>query len=738
MDNTAPEDTPMEPIDPHESSSNGLALDSPEIGKESPPSNGVQMEDTASAAEPEKQPDETRKEKGKAKQRDVDPTETKSGLSLVGGNWCLTVSDPGVFTGLLRGYGVKGLQAEELYTLEEGYLRDVGTIHGLIFLYKVPTDPRDFVVGETDLPPELFFANQVQNNACGTYAVMNIVMNLRGRPGVELGGLLEGYREFTEGFTPALKGETIANSPTLREIHNSFARPSDLLALRRQEFEAHPRYANLFEVVENASPRKAKKSKSKSKDEDEEEEEETFVLTDQDVFHYIVYVESKGIVWELDGLRRGPVEVGTLSQGENIDETSTGTARGKESNKQSLGWLDLVVPRLQKKMAAFEDKEITTSLLAIVPERLPRLQLRLRKLLLRRSELRKTLRLPEDGQDQEGLSMEIDAVEGQDDEIAIDTTGSAEEQIKQLEEKLEAARRDVNSEKETQDQQAQENVRRKHDYTPFVSSYFSKLIERGVLPGLNQESFDVPTDENIDSRANAFINAVGGDEDALKSLQHAIKHNNFLMEDAESWLQSLRLGQFEESYTELFEQWQREEEGVNLKDDEYEAWWGESGEKRKIAVAGASAALSLRDLIAANELRTGDTLIYARGLRGIDVRGSATITSITAKGTFTASLDVRNKTLTTKQMDSLSTLENAVLDLDGRLKRSERPNGNAWKSFERKRGAEVAGAMWEVRMKLWEKQQAERLDHDEDGDDVDDSVQEPPAKRRKSASKSRK
>ncbi|KAG0266481.1 ubiquitin carboxyl-terminal hydrolase [Mortierella polycephala] len=98
------------------------------------------------------------------------------------GNWCLIESDPGVFTGLIKGIGVSGVQVEEIYSIDRETLEDLKPVHGLIFLFKWegrgPTSS-----SESQAPIEyenesVFFAQQVRTLA-GLFPIMTSMCELK-------------------------------------------------------------------------------------------------------------------------------------------------------------------------------------------------------------------------------------------------------------------------------------------------------------------------------------------------------------------------------------------------------------------------------------------------------------------------------------------------------------------------------------------------------------------------------
>lgn len=105
-------------------------------------------------------------------------------------------------------------------TLEDEELNKIQPIYGLIFLFKWVASP-DKPETLSNYDPELFFANQVINNACATQAILSILMN---RPEIDIGPELTNLRGFSAGLPSKEKGHAIGNSEIIRVAHNSFTR----------------------------------------------------------------------------------------------------------------------------------------------------------------------------------------------------------------------------------------------------------------------------------------------------------------------------------------------------------------------------------------------------------------------------------------------------------------------------------------------------------------------------------
>ncbi|KAI1436016.1 ubiquitin carboxyl-terminal hydrolase [Xylaria sp. CBS 124048] len=240
------------------------------------------------------------------------------------GGWNTIESDAGVFTSLLNNLGAKDVQFEELLTLEPEVLASLHPVYGVIFLFKYPTDGP---YASTDKPLDgtfdheaterIFFAAQTIQNACGTQALLSVLLNkdkesggvgTSAAPGedaaVDIGQPLREFREFTMVLPPEFRGEALSNSELIRDVHNSFAKSSPFVD-ETQRTSGEP----------------------------------------EDAFHFIAYTPINGTLYELDGLQPAPISHGSCATGEFPTK---------------------VMEVLQRRIARYDMSEIRFNLMAMV------------------------------------------------------------------------------------------------------------------------------------------------------------------------------------------------------------------------------------------------------------------------------------------------------------------------------------------------------------------------------------
>ncbi|PKK53757.1 hypothetical protein CI102_1778 [Trichoderma harzianum] len=240
--------------------------------------------------------------------------------------WVELESEPAFFNTILQDLGVKDVKVQELFSIDQSWLDTLlKPIYGLIFLFQYTSDA-DESEGE-DETGSLWFANQTTNNACATFALLNIVMNA---PNIELGDKLREFKEETKDLNTVLRGHAVSNNKFMRSIHNSFTRRMDHLNAD----------LCLEHAVSHAKCKKAKtKPKAAKKTSKKTRVEESYG------FHFIAYVPVDGYVWELDGLRSKPHRIGPIESHES--------------------WTNIARPQIEGRILQYEESQIAFNLLAL-------------------------------------------------------------------------------------------------------------------------------------------------------------------------------------------------------------------------------------------------------------------------------------------------------------------------------------------------------------------------------------
>ena len=203
--------------------------------------------------------------------------------------------------------------------MDPDMLAQLHPVYGVIFLFKYPTDT-PYTSAEAplegtfdhDAASRLFFAAQTIQNACGTQALLSVLMNKQDPNGpegreagyIDVGDRLREFRDFTISLPPEYRGESLSNFELIRDVHNSFAKSSPFAdETQRTTGEA------------------------------------------EDVYHFVAYTPVDGVLYEMDGLQSAPISHGSCTQ----DQFPT-----------------KVMDVLQRRINRYDTSEIRFNLLAMV------------------------------------------------------------------------------------------------------------------------------------------------------------------------------------------------------------------------------------------------------------------------------------------------------------------------------------------------------------------------------------
>ena len=180
---------------------------------------------------------------------------------------------------------MRDVQVEDLFTIEAESLKNLKPLYGVVFLFKYGAidrqyakdgnKPLDGIYDEKHHENGIVFANQTIHNACGTQAMLNVLLNKDEQ--IDIGPELKNLKEFVATFDSETAGETLSNSELIRCAHNSFSAPA------------------LFV------------------DEDKPEPPQNYNDREDGVFHFIGYMYCHGQIYELDGLKRYPIKHGSCT-----------------------------------------------------------------------------------------------------------------------------------------------------------------------------------------------------------------------------------------------------------------------------------------------------------------------------------------------------------------------------------------------------------------------------------------
>ena len=323
--------------------------------------------------------------------------------------WFAIENSPEVFTQLINNLGVKGVHVEEILSYDS-LENSNNPIYGLIFISKYIKNIIETPNIISNYDKDLFFSKQLLENQNATQALLSIILNNEDK--IEIGQNLKEIKLNMNGMDYIKKGIFLSNCEILKKEHNK------------------------FKILE-----------SNLNDED------------ADIYHFVTFIHFKNSIYEIDGLREGPILI--------------------EENIEFKNWISKVIPYLKEKINLFSNNEIKFNLMALTLDKLELLKTNKEKLLKQKNFIEEKIK-GNNEISKEKIFEELNAMNKE----------QLEKRLEKIETEINDCNNGINIEKMKINKYKEEKERRQFNYNPLIFELLKIMGENGIIKEAYNQTFN--------------------------------------------------------------------------------------------------------------------------------------------------------------------------------------------------------------------------------------------------------
>ena len=323
--------------------------------------------------------------------------------------WFPIEKSPEVFTQLINNLGVKGVHVEEILSFDS-LENSNNPIYGLIFISKYIKNIIETPNIISNYDKDLFFSKQLLENQNATQALLSIILNNEDK--IEIGQNLKEIKLSMNEMDYIKKGIFLSNCEILKKEHNK------------------------FKILE-----------SNLNDED------------ADIYHFVTFIHFKNSIYEIDGLREGPILI--------------------EENIEFKDWISKVIPYLKEKINLFSNNEIKFNLMALTLDKLELLKTNKEKLLKQKNFIEEKIK----GNNEISKEKIFEELNGMNKE-------QLEKKLEKIETEINDCNNGINIEKMKINKYKEEKERRQFNYNPLIFELLKIMGENGIIKEAYNQTFN--------------------------------------------------------------------------------------------------------------------------------------------------------------------------------------------------------------------------------------------------------